>query len=206
MTEIITEVANIDLEQLFDDERAATERRTYTHENADHCEADAAGRAIVGVTDADGRVLLAVNPKESHTILPNETVAPDEDWATVGRDRVEGLASIDVTLDGVERVRRVEHVVGDESTSRSPTTSSSARRLRRPERFLTGCARTTRGNSAGTTNSPSMPTMTTREFSPTSACSSTDHLVQFTTTNYTRHDQNARRYHRLGPLLDGGRR
>ena len=105
---------DVDPEQLFEDERVESEERTYTHGTDDHCEADAAGRAVVGVTDADGRVLLAVSPDEEHAILANETVAPGEDWAAVGREHVAGMTGLDVTLDDpacVERVRRVEHVV-----------------------------------------------------------------------------------------------
>lgn len=108
---------DVDPEQLFEEERIETEERTYTHETGDHCEADAAGRAIVGVTDAGGRLLLAVNEDEGHAILPNGTVAPGEDWAAVGREEVAGMAGLDVSFDDpacVERVRRVEHVVESE--------------------------------------------------------------------------------------------
>lgn len=119
MTEKISEITSIDPERLFEAERTDTERRAYTHESTDYCEAAAAGRTIVGVTDEEGRVLLLVNPGENHAILPNETVAPGESWATVGRNRVEELAGIDVALDSVERVRRVEHVVEGESTART---------------------------------------------------------------------------------------
>lgn len=119
MIEETAKFTSIDPEQLFENERTDTERRTYTHENADHCEADADGRAIVGVTSEDGRVLLLVNSEEDHTILPNDTVAPGEDWATVGQSWVEKSAGIDITLDDVERVRRVEHVVDGESTPHS---------------------------------------------------------------------------------------
>lgn len=114
MTESVQDIAGIDPEQLFADDAVDAERRTYTHEDAGHCEATAAGRAIVGVTDDDGRLLLLVNRDEEHAVLPNETVDADEDWAAAGRRRVEEMAGIDVALDGVERVRRVEHVVEDE--------------------------------------------------------------------------------------------
>lgn len=114
---------DIDPERLFEDGRVETDTRTYTHETADHCEAGTAGRAIVGLTDEAGRVLLAVDRTEKHVILPNAKVAPGEDWAAVGRERVEGLAGVEVTVDGVERVRRVEHVLEDDldSTAGEPT-------------------------------------------------------------------------------------
>ncbi|PSP64938.1 hypothetical protein BRC77_02810 [Halobacteriales archaeon QH_8_64_26] len=68
-------------------------------------------RAIIGVTDVDGRVLLVAHPEERIAILPNDTVAPDEEWATVGRSWVEGAAGVDVTIEDIERVRRVEHAI-----------------------------------------------------------------------------------------------
>jgi hypothetical protein len=96
MIDTIPDEASIDPERYFD-ERAGGDRtddeshvdtaeRTCTHESADHCEADAAGRSIVGVTGADGRVLLWVHPEEEHAILSNDTVAPDENWRTIGRE------------------------------------------------------------------------------------------------------------------------
>lgn len=98
-------------------------QRTHIHENRDHyqnhCEANAIGRAIVGVRETADRLLLLVNPAADHATLPNDTVAPDEDWATVGKHRVEEQAGIDVTLDSIERVRRVDHAVDGESTPRS---------------------------------------------------------------------------------------
>lgn len=116
MTETVQDIAGIDPEQLFADDAVDAERRTYTHEDADYCEATDAGRAIVGVTDDAGRLLLLVNRGEEHAILPNERVDDGEDWAAVARNQVEELAGIDVALDGVERVRRVEHVVEDDGT------------------------------------------------------------------------------------------
>ena len=106
---------------LADNEGRDIRHRTYTHENHDHCEADATGRAIIGVTDGEGRLLLLINPAADHVVLPNDTVAPNEDWATVGQQRIEEMAGIDITLDTVERVRRVDHVIDGESTPRSTT-------------------------------------------------------------------------------------
>lgn len=106
--------AGIDPERLYADGDVPTERRTFEHGDADHCEADAAGRAIVGVTVPDGRVLLVTNPVAEHAILPNEVVDPGEDWVEAARDRVAAMAGIDVALTGVELVRRVEHTVDGE--------------------------------------------------------------------------------------------
>lgn len=117
MTDTKLDDAAVDPAQLFDDASdddtapIETDERTYTHETPDHCEADALGRAIVGVTDADGNVLLVVNHDEEHAILPNGVVDPDEDWETVARRQLTEAAGLDVPLDRVERVRRVEHVV-----------------------------------------------------------------------------------------------
>lgn len=101
----------------------AIDQRTHVHENReqyqDHCESDAIGRAIVGITDADDQLLLLVSWEEKAAVLPNETVAPGEDWATVGREWVEGVAGIDVTIDGIERVRRVDHEIEGEDSPES---------------------------------------------------------------------------------------
>lgn len=98
----------------------AMERRRRVHESRaqyqEHCESDAVGRAIVGITDADDQFLLVVNQKQLVAMLPNDTVASGEDWATVSREWVEGAAGIDVVIVGIERVRRVDHEIeGEES-------------------------------------------------------------------------------------------
>jgi hypothetical protein len=97
----------------------AFERRTYEHENVEHCETDAAGRAIIGVTDLDGRVLIVAQFQEEHAVLPNETVDPDGDWAAVGRERIEGMVGVEVTLNDVRLVREVEHHIDGELRSRT---------------------------------------------------------------------------------------
>ena len=97
----------------------AFERRTYEHEDAEHCEADAAGRAIVGLTDSKGRVLVVVRPEENHAVLPNETVDPGGDWAAVGREWVEGMVGVEATFDDVRLVREVEHLVDGGTESRT---------------------------------------------------------------------------------------
>lgn len=85
--------------------------RTYPHEDTDHCAADAAGRVIVGVRNGDGAVLAVVDADGDHALLPNRTVDADDDWAAVARDTAGEVAGAPVTLTGVERLRRVEHVL-----------------------------------------------------------------------------------------------
>ncbi|PSP42765.1 hypothetical protein BRC68_10485 [Halobacteriales archaeon QH_6_64_20] len=76
MTETIPADTAIEPERLLNEGRVDTERLTLTHENGDHyrdhCETDAIGRAIVGVTDADDRLLLVVNFENGHATLPNQ--------------------------------------------------------------------------------------------------------------------------------------
>jgi hypothetical protein len=115
MTETISADTIIDPERLFNNDSIDTEERTHTHENEEHyrnrCEAGTVGRTIVGITDADGRLLLLTDPEEGHALLPNDTVSGDESWTTIGREWVEGAAGIDVTIEHIERVRRVEHAI-----------------------------------------------------------------------------------------------
>jgi ADP-ribose pyrophosphatase YjhB (NUDIX family) len=107
----IEAAGGIDPERLHAGGAVPTEERTYDHDGADHCESDALGRAIVGLTTPDGRVLLVTNPDEEHAILPNAVVEPGEDWAEAAREHLQGAAGIGAELAGVELVRRVEHVV-----------------------------------------------------------------------------------------------
>lgn len=113
---------SIDPAQLFDDGEVDAERRTYTHEEPEHCETGALGRSILGVTDDDGRLLLVVDPDGRNLVLPNAKIAPGDDWAVAGRERVEAMAGIDVTLDGVALVRRVEHETEGVETAPTSTT------------------------------------------------------------------------------------
>jgi hypothetical protein len=87
-----------------------TEQRRYEHDDADHCEAGTAGRAIVGATDAEGRLLVAAHPETGHAVLPNDTVEQDDDWAAVARDRIEGMTGAAAALGRPVLVREVRHV------------------------------------------------------------------------------------------------
>jgi len=90
-------------------EDVAYDERRYVHDDETHCAADAAGRAVVGVTNGHGEVLLLVAGE--HTVLPNCTVDADENWASVARETAAETAGGPVILGGVRAVRRVEHRV-----------------------------------------------------------------------------------------------
>lgn len=104
----------IDAERLYADGAVTRTEVTFDHDDPDHCEAGTRGRAIVGLTAPDGRVLLVTNPEIEHALLPNAVVGPDEDWAEAGRDHLQASAGIDVALADVELVRRVDHTVDGE--------------------------------------------------------------------------------------------
>lgn len=114
MSEKLLPDANIDPERLYENEYVDTERRTYTHEDTDHCEADTEGLAIAGITDDDGRLLVLIDPAAGHAVLPNDTVGDGDDWAMVAREHVAAAAGIEITVDDVRLVRRVDHVVEGE--------------------------------------------------------------------------------------------
>jgi ADP-ribose pyrophosphatase YjhB (NUDIX family) len=98
----------LDPESLADEPGIEVREATFTHEEADHREAGAAGRAVVGVSDADGEMLLTVREGGDHVILPNGIVERESDWRETARETVETLG-VAVELEGVERVRRVDH-------------------------------------------------------------------------------------------------
>jgi len=94
---------------------------TRVHDDRDHCAAEGENRVAVGVTDEEGTVLAIVLDDGTRAMLPNGTVESGDDWAAAGRERVEHLTDLRVEIDGPERVRRVEHVVGG---SRDPHATS----------------------------------------------------------------------------------
>jgi hypothetical protein len=59
-------------------------------------------------------VLLVANPDIEHALLPNAVVDPDEEWADAARQHLRASAGIDVELDGVRLVRRVDHTLDGE--------------------------------------------------------------------------------------------
>lgn len=95
---------------------------TFPHGDADHCEADYAGRAIVGVTTDDGELLVIADRDAGAAVLPSPKVERGDDWAAAAREEVAEVAGIDVRVTGVERVRHVEHVLGDDDAVFDETT------------------------------------------------------------------------------------
>lgn len=95
--------------------------RTVTHETTDHCEADADGRVVVGVSGPDGDLLVLEDGETGLAALPNGTVDAKEDWHAVAREVAAEFANQPVTLDEPVRVRRVEHVLEDDPEPHSVT-------------------------------------------------------------------------------------
>lgn len=88
---------------------------TFPHGDEDHCEADYAGRAIVGVTNDAGEVLVVVDRDASHAVLPSPKVEYDGDWTGTAREELADIAEMEIRITGVERVRHAEHVLeGDD--------------------------------------------------------------------------------------------
>jgi len=84
---------------------------------ADHESWD--GMAAVGIADDDGRLLLLRREDGDHAILPHRPVEPGGDYAAVARAAAAEAADLQVTLDGVERVRRVEFTHADDGRTAS---------------------------------------------------------------------------------------
>lgn len=95
---------------------------TFPHGDEDHCEADYAGRAIVGVRNDDGELLLVVDRDAGRAVLPSPKVEHDGDWTAAARDELDDIAGMDVRLTGVERVRHAEHVLEGEDEPFDETT------------------------------------------------------------------------------------
>lgn len=77
-------------------------------------DAAVAGRAIVGLTNAAGDVLLFEHD-EQPPILPTCRVDPGDDWAAVGRGTVDDVPGLSIELQRVERVRALDYDVDGES-------------------------------------------------------------------------------------------
>lgn len=104
-----TAESEFDPQTVADSDDVETDERTYVHEDADHCEADAVGRVIVGVTNDRGEALLLVDHERSIVLLPNAIVDADAAWRAAGRRAVADETGLDVTLDGPVCVRAIEH-------------------------------------------------------------------------------------------------
>lgn len=94
-----------------DDVTFTTETRR--HDDVDHCGVDVAGQAIAGIENDDSELLLLLNDELGVAVLPHASVERGDDWAAVARQGVENQTGISVTLDHIEAVRQVDHVVAD---------------------------------------------------------------------------------------------
>ncbi|NHN61318.1 MULTISPECIES: hypothetical protein [Halorussus] len=110
-----------DPETLRDREDVRFTEETVVRGDRDHCATDIAGRAVVGVTDGAGAVLLAIHEADQVGMLPHGPVDPGDDWAEVARDTVEPVTGVPFELDGVEVVRELDHVVEGEDEPHSST-------------------------------------------------------------------------------------
>ncbi|WP_439026719.1 hypothetical protein [Haloarchaeobius sp. DT45] len=111
-----------DLQSLADEVDADYQETPNDHEGADHCEADYAGRAIAGIVDEDGRILLMVHEPSGAPLMPNVKVEPREDWLPPALAEIEHLTGVAVEFAGTERIRRVDHrVEGSEEVFESTT-------------------------------------------------------------------------------------
>lgn len=98
---------------LRDNPAVSHERVTVSHESEDFCGLGTAGRAIVGVTNANGAVLAYHDRETRGTYLPNETVDPDGDFVAVAEDIADRELAVTIDLVGVDRARTISHTLED---------------------------------------------------------------------------------------------
>ncbi|MFC7213998.1 hypothetical protein ACFQO4_07880 [Saliphagus sp. GCM10025334] len=99
-----------------DDVRYA--ERTEIHVDENHCRAHSRGMAVVGVTAADGSVLIATHLEEPVALLPNARLeGEDDDWLAAADRAVKRLTDEPVDVGRPVRVRSVEHVVEGDDTA-----------------------------------------------------------------------------------------
>jgi len=91
------------------------------HDDRDHCNVDIEGRAVVGVTNDAGEVLLAVHKEEGVAMLPHGAVESDDDWIAVARRKGEITTELDFEIDGVEVVREIDHFAEGEDEPHATT-------------------------------------------------------------------------------------
>lgn len=94
---------------------------TAVHDDRDHCNTDIDGRAVVGVTNDAGEVLLAVHREETVAMLPHGRVESGDDWLATARRKVEITTDLPFEIDGVEAVREIDHVVEGEDDPHATT-------------------------------------------------------------------------------------
>ena len=103
-----------DPETLRDAESVTFTEETRVHDDRDHCAVGIEGRSVIGVTNDEGAVLLAVHTDASVAMLPHGKVEPGDGWATVGRRTVEELTDVTVEIDGIDCVREITHLAEGE--------------------------------------------------------------------------------------------
>ena len=64
------------------------------------------GMVVVGVTNADGQLLLRVHREEPYAVLPHASVAAGADWSERARRAVSETAGIEARTEDVRRVKR----------------------------------------------------------------------------------------------------
>lgn len=100
-----------DPEQLRERDDVLVTQETAEHDDFDHCAADIAGRVVVALENDDGEFLVLVNDELGIALLPHGDVEGGEDWAIAAREETEALTGLSVSLDGIELLREVDHVV-----------------------------------------------------------------------------------------------
>ena len=110
----------LDIEQAIETAGVDYAESTYEHDDPDHCEAAAAGRVVVGVTNVAVEVLLVVDTEREYALLPNGIVDPADSFLDVARETVEELLQATVSVDTIHRVRRIDHRADE--TRRQQTT------------------------------------------------------------------------------------
>lgn len=98
------------------------EAETAIREDRDHCGVRIDGRAVAGVRNDAGELLVLVNPDLGIALLPHGDVEPGDDWASTARREVEALTGVAIELEGIEVVRTVDHVVDGEDDPHATTT------------------------------------------------------------------------------------
>ncbi|WP_276302342.1 NUDIX domain-containing protein [Halorussus lipolyticus] len=110
-----------DPEDLRDDDSVRFTHEEAAHDDRTHCNTDIAGRAVVGVTNDAGEVLLAVHEAESVAMLPHGEVESGDDWVAVARRKVELTTELPFEIDGVAVVREIDHFVGNDDEPHATT-------------------------------------------------------------------------------------
>jgi hypothetical protein len=105
--------------RLFDDDRVDWRKRTHAVDAAtfDETREHVDSHAVVGIIDADGRVLCHDDGSHGWT-LPAMTVADDGDWAATARRDLGELLDATLALGFPERVGHVAVTVDDPEDAR----------------------------------------------------------------------------------------